>query len=145
MLDGETTGPNTFKGPLGQLISGELTHLDLEEFIPISSDQLPSLSQEEVKALSTDQKYLYKITKAINNGTVPKELAAMKPGNLSHSRWVTFANRICRLYVSTSHPSEELTTITEFVMKAYAPGWFSIFQCGQSNVLVPTPRSNTNH
>lgn len=45
---------------------------------------------------------------------------------MAHSRWVTTANRILRLYVSTTIPSEGLKLITNYVVKVYAPSWFNI-------------------
>ena len=53
-------------------------------------------------------------------------LQFMSPGKLAHSRWLTTANRILRLYVATEEPSDTLLTITEYIMKVYAPLWFSI-------------------
>ncbi|KAK2578323.1 hypothetical protein KPH14_012624 [Odynerus spinipes] len=43
-----------------------------------------------------------------------------------HSRWLTTANRILTLYVATTNPSYNLKTLVEYVMKVYAPVWFSI-------------------
>ncbi|CAH1113072.1 unnamed protein product [Psylliodes chrysocephalus] len=48
--------------------------------------------------LSKDQKYLYEISVAISNGILPANLVHCNPGNLCHSRWLTTANRILRLY-----------------------------------------------
>ena len=45
---------------------------------------------------------------------------------MAHSRWLTTANRILRLYISTDEPSENLNTIAQFLMKVYAPTWFDI-------------------
>ena len=40
---------------------------------------------------------------------------------MAHSRWLTTANRILRLYVSTDKPSQALKIIIEYIMKVYAP------------------------
>lgn len=45
---------------------------------------------------------------------------------MSHSRWLTTANRILRLYISTENPSENMTSIVEYIMQVYAPMWFQI-------------------
>ncbi|KAK4882474.1 hypothetical protein RN001_005793 [Aquatica leii] len=45
---------------------------------------------------------------------------------MAHSRWLTTANRLLRLYISTKNPSYNLTILTEYVMKVYAPTWFEI-------------------
>ena len=48
------------------------------------------------------------------------------PGKCNKSRWLTTANRISRLYISTENPTKELQLIVEFIMKVYRPMWFNI-------------------
>ena len=55
-----------------------------------------------------------------------ESLANKEPGPLIHSRWLTTANRILRLYVSSTSPSTELVVLTDYVLRVYAPVWFSI-------------------
>ncbi|BES87539.1 Hypothetical protein NTJ_00345 [Nesidiocoris tenuis] len=45
---------------------------------------------------------------------------------MAHSRWITTANRILRLYVSTKEPTPNLRLLVEFIMKVYVPSWFNI-------------------
>jgi hypothetical protein len=45
---------------------------------------------------------------------------------MAHSRWITTANRILRLYVSTTNPTTQLHMLAEYVAKVYAPMWFKI-------------------
>ncbi|KAK4881771.1 hypothetical protein RN001_005090 [Aquatica leii] len=45
---------------------------------------------------------------------------------MSHARWLTKANRILRLYVSTEIPTNELKQLATFAVKVYAPIWFEI-------------------
>lgn len=59
-------------------------------------------------------------------GEFPTSLATRNPGKLSHARWLTTANRILRLYVSTTNPSANLIEIATFIIKVYAPMWFYI-------------------
>nr|CAI5856215.1 unnamed protein product [Callosobruchus analis] len=49
-----------------------------------------------------------------------------KPRTLAHSRWLTCANRILRLYAATEVPSTNLKILSSFVIKVYAPTWFHI-------------------
>lgn len=120
-LDGPTSGPNTFSGPIGkQLLSCQ--NLDVVNFVAIESD----IPEVDLKELSTDQKYLYEISKAVSTGTCTEELARRNPGNISHARWLTLANRILRLYVAMDDPTPELRKLAEFIMKVYIPSWFSI-------------------
>jgi len=46
--------------------------------------------------------------------------------SLNHSRWLTTANRLLRLYVSTEKPSRNLVHLATFIMRVYAPMWFAI-------------------
>lgn len=120
-LDGKTTGPNSLSGPIGSLLA-TCESRPIENFIAIEAD-LPKMNEED---LSTDQKYLYQICCAIKTGTCCDTLSKKNPGKLGHARWLTTANRILRLYVSTSEPSETLIILSKYIMKVYAPMWFHI-------------------
>ena len=137
-IDGPTSGPNAFKGPIGKRLTAlpTLTLCDVVEYAIMESPNLPVLSESEICDLSTDQKYLYLITQAIATGNCSGRIASMEPGNMSHSRWLTTANIICRLYVSTATPFSELTELVMFVMQVYAPLWFSI---KRKNLLQDAP------
>ncbi|KAG7313490.1 hypothetical protein JYU34_000625 [Plutella xylostella] len=63
---------------------------------------------------------------AVSSGSCPQDLCHRSPGKMAHSRWLTTANRILRLYVATPNPSPELIILTEYVVKVYAPVWFYI-------------------
>lgn len=63
---------------------------------------------------------------AVASEDVPQSLVDRKPGTLSHSRWITLANRILRVYVTTTKPSQNLKVIVEYVIKVYAPTLFEI-------------------
>ena len=76
--------------------------------------------------LSTDQQYLYNICKAVANGNCSMDLALQKSGPMCHSRWLTTANRLLRLYVSTDNPSDNLLVLVTYLIKVYAPVWFQI-------------------
>ena len=89
--------------------------------------KLPALTHDmQTKDLSTDQRYLYEMCEAIASGSCSDRVAQRHPGNICHSRWLTLANNVLRLYVGTQHPSSDLITIVEFILKAYAPSWFQI-------------------
>lgn len=125
-LDGPTSGATTFTGPIGL----ELHHCELKpiaKFTKITSlHSMPVLDDHVLADLSCDQKYLYDIVTAIRTGVVSENLSDRKPGHLNHSRWLTFANRICRLYVATDKPSTNLCIITQFIVTNYAANWFAI-------------------
>lgn len=95
-----------------------------------SCDQLPVINYKPIKCelpevdreqLGTDQKYIFDVTTAVSAGEFPASLAFKNPGKLSHARWLTTANRIVRLYISTPTPSENLVKIATFIIKVYAP------------------------
>lgn len=93
-LDGVTAGPNQWAGSIGKALKTCETHpvVGFEIFLL----DMPLLPTQD---LSKDQKYLYEISVAISNGILPANLVHCNPGNLCHSRWLTTANRILRLYV----------------------------------------------
>lgn len=62
----------------------------------------------------------------IANKYISLSLSQRDPGKLNHSRWLTTANRILRLYVSIEHPTHNLKVLAEYVMKVYASMWFKI-------------------
>ena len=62
----------------------------------------------------------------IKSDTISKELTLKSPGALRHARWLTRANRILRLYVSTTNPEKNLQDLIKIILEVYAPGWFKI-------------------
>lgn len=124
-VDGETSGPKTFSGKIGSLLKRGIKS-PVVKFQRIQT-HLPKLTHEmRTKDLSTDQQYLYEMCEAVSSGICSQSLAQRYPGNICHSRWLTLANSVLRLYVATLHPSTELNTIVFFIMRAYAPSWFRI-------------------
>lgn len=120
-LDGSTTGPKAFSGEIGKSLM-RCSELPVCKFQPIESD-LPIIVCND---LSTDQKYLYEMVLAVSVGNCSTNLSLRDPGKMVHSRWLTTANRILRVYVSVPEPSANLKTLCEFVVKVYAPCWFHI-------------------
>ncbi|KAL4712560.1 hypothetical protein ACJJTC_007576 [Scirpophaga incertulas] len=103
-----STGPNSLKGPIGEkLIKCET--LPVVQFESIDC-QIPEIDK---KTLSKDQKYLLEISEAIKSGECPKDLSIRDPGPLSHSRWLTTANRALRLYISQENPTAEFQEIVD--------------------------------
>lgn len=86
----------------------------------------PPMDTKEEKSLSTDVSYLYRISKAVSEGTCAEDLSSMKPGQIVHSRWLTKASRLLRLYVATRLPSTNLKILANFIMKVYVPMYFSV-------------------
>lgn len=127
-LDGKTTGPKCFSGTIGTQLQNCHTK-PIVKFTVIPTI-LPEISKTD---LSTDQKYLYDVMTAISTGIFPSDLANMEPGPLNHSRWLTTANRILRLYATKTDPEEKLIVLVTYVMRVYGPMWFTI-KCNSSCV-----------
>ena len=91
---------------------------------------LIDLKDEIVNDLSDDQKYGYRIVKAIRSGHMPPDLGSLGIGPVNHSRWLTTANRFLRMYCSehgfTGKNMRNLKMIVEFIVGVYYPMWFHI-------------------
>lgn len=120
-VDGLTSGPRTFAGEIGKALEN-CEEKPVVKFRNILGEMPPV----DTKDLSTDQLYLYRITSAVISGEYPEDLVYKSPGKMSHARWLTRANRILRLYVASSNPSDKLVTLATYVVKVYAPTWFDI-------------------
>ncbi|ESO00438.1 hypothetical protein HELRODRAFT_175868 [Helobdella robusta] len=106
-------GPKSFSGSIGKRLDNCLD-FKVEIFEPIPT-KLPDLNTD---LLSIDQKYLYQMGSAISAGTVSQNLAIKDPEKLTHSRWLTCANRIFWLYIGTANPTENLKELVNFITKA---------------------------
>lgn len=118
--DGATTGPRSYSGPIGRKLL-KCEELPIAHFEPIEFRcDVPNLDDI---SLSADQRYLFDICTSISNGSF--ELKAL-PGKMGHSRWITTASRVCRLYVSTERPSDLLVVLVKYILWVYAPAHFEI-------------------
>ncbi|GBM41867.1 hypothetical protein AVEN_8536-1 [Araneus ventricosus] len=99
-IDGQTARPKCFSGPIGlQLTCYE--KLPVVDYEPIDCS-IPDIDRN---LLSKDQQYLLYISNAITLGHCPEDLANRDPVPLFHSKWLTAANRVLRLY-TTMEPSK---------------------------------------
>ncbi|GBM90441.1 hypothetical protein AVEN_124689-1 [Araneus ventricosus] len=108
-IDGQIAGPKSFSGPIGQQLTC-CEKLPVVDYEPIDCS-IPDIDRN---LLSKDQQNLLDISNAITLGNCPEDLANRDPGPLFHSRWLTAANRVLRLYISSSDPSGNLTEIVGF-------------------------------
>ena len=120
-IDGATSGPQGFTGPVGKALASRHT-------LPVCNydkmeGELPVIESEE---LSTDQKYLYDIFSAVINGHCSQDLFLRNPGAINHARWLTTGNRILRMYIGSENPISELVTLATFVIRVYALMWFCV-------------------
>ena len=130
-LDGATKSPTGFTGVIGKQLD-KCEKLPIVKYVPIAADKINA----DVQDLSTDQQYLLEAYFAVSSGECNDSIANRNPGKIAHSRWLTTANRVLRLYMSSLQPSEALKAIAIFVMKVYAPMWFLI-KCQPSLTGAP--------
>ncbi len=146
-LDGKTSGSNSFSGPIGRELN-KVCNLPIVAFKRFrSSKPLEKLPEQVYRVLSNDQKYLYNIVGALISGNFTESLKHMKIGKMNHSRWLTTASRVCRLFASTKVPSDTLKIITAYIVDVYAPTWFQIKKNelainGPENLYFLIKRSN---
>lgn len=71
-LDGSTSGPKGYSGPIG----AALINCDKNALTSPVTGNLPTLDENIVQQLSTEQKYLFEICSAIQGGSCPIEVAS---------------------------------------------------------------------
>ncbi|XP_073811852.1 uncharacterized protein [Musca autumnalis] len=121
-----TTGPTKSTGSLAQMIDVSHTLQVIENFQVIPLEHIPTMSADAENQLSTDVKYLYQIAQAVSSGSCSINLANIKPGPVGHSRWITKASRLLRLYIATKDPSENLKILARYIMKVYVPMYLNV-------------------
>ena len=137
----ETTGANCFKGEIGALIKEEVHEYVVDDSFEVLDFITPIRDIPEVilADMNEDQKYLYRIVRMIRAGNIDYNALKQVIGPLSHSRWLTAASRICRVWVSkhglrkNGASYKSLKTIVSFIVSTYAPIWFDV-KC-QPNIV----------
>lgn len=130
-IDGKTSGPTGFKGPIGSLLNFDPCSSPIVPFEAITGS-VRDIDDQIKKDLSQDQIYLLRACLAVQCGQQTADskdlqiLQSASPGKLHHARWLTLANRLLRLYMSTDNPSPELQKLVAFVVNVYAPTWFQV-------------------
>jgi hypothetical protein len=137
-LDGVTTGPRNFSGPLGQRCSEDIHDEPQVQFEAIETPIIEGYIPDEVlQDLSHDQRLLYEYCKGIGLGRVHDRWAAWKIGPLNHARWLTLAIRLLCLYTRDNSPNMKLKKLVHYIVQVYAPAWFEI---KTSSKLHDSPR-----
>ena len=148
-LDGPTDGPNSWSGPIGKKITGNVQNLPIAKFKIINNPNFPHCPPEVINKLNTDQRYMYKICKVIITGVVPEGFGDQRPGNMCHSRWLTTAARICRVYLSEENPTEKHQRLVSYIIFVYMPSWLNVhwhsnIRYASSHLLQEIKRVNDN-
>ena len=135
-IDGETDSKNTFKGKIGKMLPSVEDMKLLKSFPKLDAgEDLPDLTDEVVKDLSSDQHMLFLAWESVRSGELRTELQSLTPGPISHSRWLTLALRLLLLYM-TDHKlkgkhKKNLQVLVSFLMTNYIPMWFTIKRLGK--------------
>ena len=124
--DGKPKGPQKWTGPIGKMVTQNVSCLPVIAFQPIKFKDFPQIPDDVVKDLSWDQRYLYNICLSIIDGEISADLANIEPGPACVSRWNTLWSRILRIYVATHQPSKSLLRLSTIIIKFSAPMWFMI-------------------
>ena len=85
-LDGVTSGPQSFSGPLGKKCKKNVHSKPQIAFKSIANPLQHSVEKNELSNLSTDQRLLYQYTKEIGPEKVDKKYSSWKIGRLHHAR-----------------------------------------------------------
>ena len=134
-LDGGTSGPNSFTGPIGQKCQQDIQDQAQVDFDPIPTT-LEIMPDNILKDLSHDQRLLYEYCLGISIGKVKQVWADRKISPVNHARWLTLAVRIMQIYTRTTNPTSSLCKLAHYCVKVYAPAWFLLKQSSQ---LKDTP------
>ena len=91
-LDGKTSFDTGFTGPCKAL--SHVTRLLIKYPIDVINigNNLIQLRDEIVHGLTDNQKYGYRMVKAIRTGELPQDLARLSISPVNHSRWLTTTN-----------------------------------------------------
>lgn len=93
-LDGPTTSGNGFSGEVGKLLSVTQELPENPGFEPLSvGEPLVELPEDVVADLSHDQLFGLRMLQGLEAGAIHQSLRRMAIGPVSHSRWLTTANR----------------------------------------------------
>jgi hypothetical protein len=126
---GVTTGPKSATGKITSALDFDPKDLPIKSFTVVPGKVI-DVGEDIRTDLSADQQYLLRASLSIQEGYSQCEnitfLQTAAPGNLNNARWLTKANRILRLHMSTDSPSKMLLKVVSFITNVYAPAWFHI-------------------
>ena len=88
-LDGKTSGATGFTAEIGKALKHCKKFAVNIHFTPVTTEFV----NIDCNDLSTDQKYLLEIYRAVSQGAVDDPIFKRDPGALNHSRWLTTANK----------------------------------------------------
>ena len=115
LIDGCTSGSDTFSESIGKQVSGFVSEWGITQFKAILNCLCPRHAPCTVEELGSDQYYAYKICTAIIRGNVI---------TLCHSHLLTLECRVLRLHVSYANLPHALSLLAEIVIKVCFPSGY---------------------
>ena len=85
-LDGTTSGPRSFSGPIGSRCGSDVWKLPVVDFAPVPGN-VQALPSDQLKTLSHDQQVLLELALAVQSGSVSSATAQRRIGPLNHARY----------------------------------------------------------
>ena len=131
ILDGQFVPKSGFTGPIGKLLHKVNSLPRNFNFVPLTdTEPLIQLSEDVIKNMSTDQHNCYLLVKALQSGNLTKELASLKCGLLSTSRWLTTGEALVILAMCdhglTGENLRKFHVLLKFCVTAYFNLYFKI-------------------
>ena len=128
--DGELSGPETYTGKIGEIISAKG---GLKRGKMVNFKQIKGLVKEVHPSYlnNKDVRLLYFLCLLVQSGPSCKNLVKYfnkKPGKVTGARWITTATNILMLYMQTKAPSKNLILLTKIIVNIYGPAIFDIKQ-----------------
>ena len=119
------TGPQSWSGPVGQLIAKDVWKSPLVEFEPLPNpsllDLIQSMKAEVLDKLNHDYIYLLEMGRGVMTGQLADRWRDMQAGACTTVRWTNPQSRALRLYMSTASPSFALQRLVHFIVYVYLP------------------------
>ena len=128
LLDGSSTSPDSFSGPIGKMLSDDIRLTRPQRRFKKVTSPLVNFPMEQaiLMDLSSDQRILYEYSIGVSTGSVREPWINWKIGPLHHARWLTLAARLLGLYVRTTTPSKNLSILVNYIQNVYSPVWFKV-------------------
>ena len=79
-LDGSTSGPNSFSGPIGKMVAKDVWEAKPTQFEPLNIKDFPELTAEVEKNLCSDAKHLHQLSVCANTENFTEALLKKKIG-----------------------------------------------------------------
>ena len=126
-LDGPTSGPESYTGPLGKLIGGKgLVRTPLVNFEPIPT----KIEEVDYDLDNNDTKLFYRLSFFVSEGHGSRFCSAFneKPGKVTPARWVTCGSNQLMLFCQTEYPTNNQKKLIKFIQGCYGPMLYLVKQ-----------------